>query len=86
MTAAELAAVSGEANWPRSISRLWPKPGTRSTPKPTACRLRRTKPAAVKVAKLAHGLLRRAMAANSASLHIAGFLAGAKPSRNQQST
>lgn len=39
-----------------------------------------------KRAKLRPGLAIRAMALNSMSFHISGFLAGAKPSRNQAST
>ena len=43
-------------------------------------------PAQVKVAKVAPGRERAAMAANSSGCHIWGFFAGAKPSRNQAST
>ena len=76
---------------PASISRLRPKPGTFEMLKPAPFKPRLTMPAAVKVATVgirsALGfLLMRRISENSASDHIAGFFAGAKPSRNQAST
>ena len=76
---------------PASISRLRPKPGTFAMLKPAPFKPRLTTPAAVKVAtvgiRFERGfLLMRRISENSVSDHIAGFFAGAKPSRNQAST
>lgn len=79
------ASGGGEAISPTSISRLRPNPGALRQAKPAAARPAAA-PAQVKVAKVAPGRERAAMASNSACCHISGFFAGAKPSRNQAST
>ncbi|RCM61158.1 hypothetical protein PA37_02714 [Pseudomonas aeruginosa] len=54
--------------------------------KPASTSPRRTKPALVKVPRVACGADSRASSANSTGDHMSGFFAGAKPSRNQAST
>ncbi|MOA00711.1 hypothetical protein D3C78_1200840 [compost metagenome] len=54
--------------------------------KPAALSRRRTQPVLVKVLMDAPGAARRASSANSSAVHMSGFFAGAKPSRNQAST
>lgn len=91
LTAAGLVLIEAVARGklsisPRSISRLWPNPGTLLTLKPTVARPLLTIPAAVKVLNVACWPLRSAICWNRSSVHISGFLAGAKPSRNQAFT
>ncbi|CSR26828.1 Uncharacterised protein [Shigella sonnei] len=71
---------------PQSISRLRPKPLRFCIVNPASCKPRRTKPADVNVASVPPGRANLAMALNRFCVHISGFLAGAKPSRNQAST
>ena len=68
-----------------SMSRLRPKPGALAMEKPASRSPSRTWRATVKVLAVVPGPLRRAMAAKSSGDQRSGFLAGAKPSRNQAS-
>ncbi|CRM73650.1 hypothetical protein [Pseudomonas sp. 58 R 3] len=72
-------------NSPRRISHLWPMPGVRFILKPAALISRRTQPVLVKVLMVEPGAARRASSANNSAVHMSGFLAGAKPSRNHAS-
>ena len=67
------------------MSRLRPKPFRFLMVKPTAARPRLTIPAAVKVPNVVPDFDNRAICENSASVHISGFLLGAKPSKNHAS-
>src|SRR5690606_21990070 len=71
--------------YPRSISRLRPKPGTFSTKKPCSCNPRRMAPALEKVEKVVPGPDRSAIRRNRVGVQRSGFLAGEKPSRNKAS-
>src|SRR5690554_2693675 len=79
------SSVTAGLNTPLSISLLRPKPATLFTLKPTACKPRLTTPAEVKVAKVVLAWLALASAVNNCSVHMLGFLLGAKPSKHQAS-
>ena len=63
------------------ISRLPPLPGALLDLEAAAARPSRTVRATVQVAAVAPGAASRAIALNRRGSHIAGLLAGAKPSR-----
>ena len=64
---------------------LRPCPVTFATSKPSSLSVRRTCPATVYVAARAPGAHIRATCVRTSGVHIAGFFAGAKPSRNHAS-
>ena len=76
----------GASITPGGISRLRPNPLLLRMVKPASCNPRRTKPAEVNVASVAPGRASLAIALNRPCVHMSGFFAGAKPSRNQAST
>ena len=87
LTADVASACSGTPRKvPRSISHLWPMPGVRRILKPASFNALRTQPVLVKVLMVASGAASRASCANSSGVHMSGFFAGAKPSRNHAST
>ncbi|MNH21578.1 hypothetical protein D3C79_813930 [compost metagenome] len=70
---------------PLITSHFLPMPGTFFMVKPASIKLRRTQPVVVKVPSAVPAWDNLASCVNSSGVHMSGFLAGAKPSRNHTS-